>query len=197
MTSSNERGLRYESVKAACELLVANGFEPETISLREIRDETNGGSLSTIGKHRQRWLRERQDAALTPVHIDGSDLDGVRSAIEQLFLKMTSDMRAEVEASAAAHLASKERLELDLEEVLKSNELLRKESREALGRTDLLQQEVAAANLRADELAAANAKWREHQRMGLVDHRPLQQIPPEPGSKTEAHGRGSGEELPK
>lgn len=179
MASSNDRGLNFETVKAACEQLRANGYLPENISLRDIRGETEEkGSLTTIRKHRDRWLRELRGAVFVPVQIDDDELEGLRSAIAELFSKKTTDLRAEIESSATTNRSVIERLELDLEEALKSNEQLHKECTNAVSRALEIQQEVAAANLRADELAAANAILRGPPRYRL-DDRPLPTIPPE------------------
>ena len=179
MASSNDRGLSYESVKAACERLKANGYQPENISLRDIRGETEEkGSLTTIRKHRDRWLRELRGAVFVPVQIDDEELEGLRSAIAELFSKKTTALRAEIESSATTNRSVIERLELDLEEALKCNEQLQKECTNAVSHALKLQHEVAAANLRADELAAANAILRGPPRYRL-DDRPLPAIPPE------------------
>lgn len=194
MTTSNERGLPYVRVAEVCDLLVASGYLPEKISLRDILGETLEGSLSTIAKHRERWLSERRGAATSPVHIDDGELDGLRTAVEQLLAKKTDDLRAEYEAGAATNRAVIERLELDVEEALKSNDQLVKKCAAAVSRSDQLQHDVIAANLRANALAAANAKMGEAHRIGLVDNRPVQQIPPEPRADPPA---GSGGEVSK
>ncbi len=196
MSSSNERGLNYESVAAACELFVANGYQPEKISLRDIRGETAGGSLTTIQKYRERWLRERRGSTIELVQIDDSEMDGLRAFVAQLVSQKTSDMRAEFEVGAAAYRAVIERLELDIDEALKSNDQLHKQSQEAVSRAYLLEHDVLAANLRADELVAANANLRNADRNRLVDERPAQAIPPEIVQDIGAHPPAdSGEET--
>ena len=179
MASSNDRGLSFETVKAVCELLVANGYIPEKITLRDIRQETLAGSLTTIRKHRERWLMELRGAVFVPVNINNDELEGLRSAIADLFSKKTRDLRVEVESSASTNRAVIERLEIDLEEALRSNEHLQKECDAAISRAQELQIQIIAANLRADELAAANAILRDVPRYRLRDDRPLQAIPPE------------------
>lgn len=179
MASSNDRGLSFETVKAVCELLAANGYIPEKITLRDIREETSAGSLTTIRKHRERWLMELRGAVFVPVHIEDDELEGLRSAIAELLSKKTSDLRVEVESSNATNRAVIERLEIDLEEALRSNENLQKECDAANSRAQELQSQVIAANLRADELAAANAIFRDVPRYRLRDDRPLEAIPPE------------------
>lgn len=89
-----------------------------------------------------------------------------------------------------------ERLELDLEEVLKSNDEMQMRCEEALGRAERLQNDVVSANLRADELAAANARLRDPYRYRLVDDRPVVAIPPEiAGDASAEPPTGSGEEA--
>lgn len=198
MTLSSERGLNFESVKTACELFVTNGYQPEEISLRDIRGETSGGSLTTISKYRKRWLSERRAVAVAPFQIEIGEMEGLRSSVEQLFSMKTTAMRAEFEVGNATQRSLIDRLELDLEEALKSNEQLQLQCQEASGRADLLQRDVDAANLRADELAAANVKLREASRRSLIDHGPITQIPPEPGSGPGAEpDLGSGKEEAK
>ena len=199
MTLTKEkRGLTYVSVCEACELLVKNGYLPEKISLRDIRGETTAGSNTTIGTHRERWLRERRDAAIQPVHIDDSELSGLRISVEQLFAKKTADMRAEIEAGAAATRALVERLEIDIEDVLQINDQLQKQYEEAIDRAEHLEDDVRAANLRADELANANWKLGEARRRSLIDNGPVAQIPPELAQDAGADPlAGSGKEAAK
>lgn len=194
MTTSNERGLPYVRVAQVCDLLLANGYLPEKISLRDILGETLEGSLTTIAKHRERWLRERRGAATSPIHIDDSELDELRTAVAQIFAKKTDNLRAEYEVGAATNRAVIERLELDMEEALKSNDQLYKQCEAAVCRIEQLRHDVIAANLRANALAAANAKMGEAHRIGVVDDRPFLQIPPEPKADLPA---GSGGEASK
>ena len=179
MTSSNDRGLSYETVKAVCELLKRNGYVPENISLRDIREETSAGSLTTIRRHRDRWLVELRDAICIPVDIEEKDFDGLRLAVTDLVAKKTFDLRAEFEISATANRALIERCELDFEEALRCNEKLQKARDDAVSHAVERDKALTAANLRADELAAANASLRGLPRVRIRDDRPVQVIPPE------------------
>lgn len=94
MTTSNKRGIPYETVAEVCDQLVAEGCLPEKISLGQIRNRTKTGGLGTIGNHRERWRREHRDATSSPVHIDDSELAELRTAAEQLILTKTNELRA-------------------------------------------------------------------------------------------------------
>lgn len=62
--SNSPRGLTFEAVAAVCQALVADGTAPDQISLREIRNVTGTGSLSTIKDHLNRWQSDRRSQPL-------------------------------------------------------------------------------------------------------------------------------------
>lgn len=171
MAASKKRGLQYESVEAVCELLVADGYLPDKISVRDILAKTATGSLTTIRVHRDRWLSQRRRASVVP-RSNGTASNGASST--------GADPHLWSDSATLAALAAINRLQIDLKRALESIRKLRARNASILPQVDEVEQLVLSVSLRVDQLIAAQYPSPPKRGPEFVDRRPLQRIPPEP-----------------
>lgn len=173
MIVSRKRGLQYEAVAEVCDDLIANGYSPDQISCHRILAKTKTGSLSTILKHRERWLQGRQ--GLPHVVTVPDEHEQERASSEDAVATFWG------ETYALAELAAQYRLANDLKRASDKNIELQAKCRAILWSIKESERLLLSAYRRFDELMAAKASRSLRQKERLINSQPSLEIPLELG----------------
>ena len=119
--SSSDKGIQYDTVRDACDRLVASGVKPAEISLRAIHKMTKTGSFTTIGRHYNVWLVEQQSASPLSTSLVPEDLAELATVVGRIIERHSREIVDRCNSELADSRAEIERLREDCQAIADQN----------------------------------------------------------------------------